>query len=60
MGTTDVRLTDAPDDLFRRHAAVKASGRGRLLAALGVTAERAPDDEPGDEGEREEPRSPAA
>jgi hypothetical protein len=60
MGTADVRVTDEPDDLFRRHAAVKASGRGRLLAALGVVTERELGDETGDEGEREEPRTPAA
>jgi hypothetical protein len=47
-------------DLFQRHGQAKARQHGRLLVALGAVTERKPDDEPGDEGEREEPRTPAA
>jgi hypothetical protein len=49
-------------DFFERAALEKAAGRRRLHAALGadVSDEPEPDDQPGDEGEPNEPQAPAA
>jgi hypothetical protein len=57
------QVTNEPDDgrdMFVRGAAAKARRHGRLLTALGAVNERDPDDQAGDEGEREPPQAPAA
>jgi hypothetical protein len=47
-------------DLFAAGARAKAAARQRLHRVLAGQPAIEPDDEPGDEGEREEPRAPAA